>query len=78
MTAPRLAVAGLKGSWEVENHGIAPDIEVWQDPQLVREGRDPQLERAVAAAMQQLKEHPLPKYEQPPYTSHHPVLPSVP
>ncbi len=78
VTAPRLAVAGLKGSWEVENHGIAPDIEVWQDPKLVREGHDPQLERAVAEAMQQLKEHPLPKYERPPYTSHHPELPSVP
>jgi tricorn protease len=78
VTAPRLAVAGLKGSWEVENHGIAPDVEVWQDPKLVREGHDPQLERAVAEAMQQLKEHPLPKYEQPPYTSHHPELPSMP
>lgn len=78
VTAPRLAVAGLKGSWEVENHGIAPDVEVWQDPKLVREGHDPQLERAVAEAMQQLKEHPLPKYERPPYTSHHPELPSVP
>jgi tricorn protease len=78
VTAPRLAIAGLKGSWEVENHGIAPDIEVWQDPKLVREGHDPQLEQAVAVAMQQLKEHPLPKYEQPPYTSHHPELPSVP
>jgi tricorn protease len=44
----------------------------------VREGHDPQLERAVAEAMQQLKEHPLPKYERPPYTSHHPELPSVP
>jgi tricorn protease len=78
VTAPRLAIAGLKGSWEVENHGIAPDVEVWQDPKLIREGHDPQLERAVAEAMQQLKEHPLPKYERPPYTSHHPELPSVP
>ena len=78
VTAPRLAVAGLKGSWEVENHGVAPDVEVWQDPKLVREGHDPQLERAVAEAMQHLKEHPLPKYERPPYTSHHPELPSVP
>jgi tricorn protease len=78
VTAPRLAIAGLKGSWEVENHGITPDVEVWQDPKLVREGHDPQLEQAVAEAMQQLKEHPLPKYERPPYTSHHPELPSVP
>ena len=75
VTAPREAIAGLNGSWEVEGHGIAPDIEVWQDPQLVREGHDPQLERAVAEAMQQLKDHPLPTYKAPPYTDHHPQLP---
>ncbi len=78
VTAPRLAVAGLNGEWEVEGHGIPPDIEVWQDPRLIREGHDPQLEAAVAEAMKQLKEHPLPQYKQPPYTSHHPELPSMP
>ena len=28
ITAPRWAIYGLKGQWEVENHGIAPDVEV--------------------------------------------------
>jgi tricorn protease len=78
VTAPRLAVAGLNGEWEVENHGVPPDVEVWQDPKLVREGHDPQLEKAVDEAMGQLKEHPLPEYKQPPYTNHHPELPSLP
>jgi tricorn protease len=76
--APRFAIAGLNGHWEVEGHGIAPDYEVWQDPQLLREGHDPQLEKAVAVALQLLKEHPLPEYKQPPYTNHHPHLPPAP
>ena len=59
----------------LQAHGIAPDIEVWQDPKLVRDGHDPQLERAVAEAMQQLKDHPLPTYKEPPAPDHHPQLP---
>ena len=78
VTAPRTAISGLSGHWEVENHGVPPDIEVWQDPKLVREGRDPQLEKAVAVALEQLKEHPLPQYPKPPYPNHHPHLPPLP
>ena len=77
VTAPRDAISNLNGEWEVEGHGIPPDIEVIQDPKLVREGHDPQLERAVAEALQQLKDHPLPEYKTPPYTDHHPVLPPL-
>jgi tricorn protease len=76
--APRVAIGGLHGQWEVEGHGIAPDIEVQQDPKLVREGHDPQLEAAVAEAMKELREHPLPHYAPPPYPDHHPVLPPPP
>ncbi|HEY5340247.1 MAG TPA: PDZ domain-containing protein, partial [Candidatus Aquilonibacter sp.] len=73
--APRVAIGGLHGHWEVEGHGISPDIKVVQDPKLVREGHDPQLEAAVATAMKMLREHPLPRYRVPPYPDHHPVLP---
>jgi tricorn protease len=73
--APRVAIGGLTGHWEVEGHGIAPDVRVVQDPRLVREGHDPQLEAAVATAMKMLREHPLPHYMPPPYPNHHPVLP---
>jgi tricorn protease len=73
--APRIAIGGLNGHWEVEGHGVPPDVEVWQDPQLMREGRDPQLEAAVKTAMQMLREHPLPHYAQPPYPEHHEKVP---
>jgi tricorn protease len=78
VTAPRTAISGIAGHWEVEGHGIPPDVEVWQDPKLIREGHDPQLEKAVAVAMEQLKEHPLPNYPKPPYPNHHPHLPPLP
>ncbi len=35
------------GSWDVQNRGVAPDIEVELDPAAWRRGGDPQLERAV-------------------------------
>ncbi len=78
VTAPRMAIEGLNGTFPVEDHGIKPDVPVWQNPQLVREGHDPQLERAVQIAMQQLKEHPQPNYEKPPYRNYHPHLPPLP
>jgi tricorn protease len=73
--APRIAIGGLNGHWEVEGHGVSPTVEVVQDPRLVREGHDPQLEAAVETALRMLREHPLPHYTPPPYTNHHPVLP---
>ncbi|HME36650.1 MAG TPA: PDZ domain-containing protein, partial [Candidatus Sulfotelmatobacter sp.] len=66
VTAPRAALYGLNGEWEVENHGIAPDVEVDLDPAAWRQGRDAQLEKAIEVEMQQLKEHPLPEIKRPP------------
>ena len=71
VTAPRFAIYGLEGQWEVENHGIAPDIEVEQDPALMRQGHDPQLERAVQVVMDLLQKHPLPNYARPEYPNYH-------
>ncbi len=74
ITAPRWGLYGLDGEWEVENHGVAPDIEVEQDPALVRQGHDPQLERAVAEALKRLEEHPLRTFQKPAYpVFHHPL-----
>ncbi len=78
VTAPRIAVEGLHGTFPVENHGISPTVKVWQNPELTREGHDPQLEAAVKIALKELKEHPLPKYEIPPYRNYHPQLPPLP
>jgi tricorn protease len=75
ISAPHWALFGLEGEWEVENIGIAPDIEVEQDPALVRQGRDPQLERAVEVALQMLERRPGRVYPRPLYPDRKPVLP---
>lgn len=77
VTAPRWGLYGTKGEWEVENIGIAPDIEVEQDPALMRQGRDPQLERAVQEALDLLAKHPLPVLKKPPYPDYKQVLPKL-
>jgi tricorn protease len=71
VTAPRAAIYGLKGEWEVENHGIAPDYEVDLEPAAYRQGHDAQLDKAIEVVMQQLKEHPLPEYPRPAYPNYH-------
>jgi len=74
VTAPRVAIYGLQGDWEVENHGITPDVEVDMDPALVRQGHDPQLEKAVEVILDQLKKNPSPDYKKPAYPDYHQKL----
>ena len=71
VTAPRGAIYGLHGEWEVENHGIAPDIEVENDPASVAAGHDRQLERAVEVTMEALKKNPVTIPDHPPYPNYH-------
>ena len=67
VTAPRAAIYGLHGQWEVENQGIAPDIEVENDPASVAVGHDPQLEKAVQVTMEALKKSPVVMPDHPAY-----------
>jgi tricorn protease len=71
VTAPDIAFYNLKGEWDVENHGVTPDIEVEYDPALVRAGHDPQLEKAVQVVMAELEAHPAPQYHHPPFPNYH-------
>ncbi|MBS0393756.1 MAG: PD40 domain-containing protein [Proteobacteria bacterium] len=75
ITAPRWALYGTHGEWEVENIGIPPDIEVEQDPAQMRSGGDPQLERGIAVALELLAKSPPPKLTRPPAPDYHPVIP---
>jgi tricorn protease len=63
----------ITGEWEVENVGVAPDVEVVQDPALVRTGHDPQLEKAVEVVMEELKKNPPPKLRRPEFPNHYPT-----
>ena len=69
--APNGAVYGLNGEWEVENVGVAPDIETELDPAAWRAGRDLQLEKAVEWLLDELKKNPPKEYKRPPYPDYH-------
>jgi tricorn protease len=70
VTAPRAAIYGLEGDWEVENKGVPPDYEVHLDPAAYRRGHDLQLEKAIELAMQALKDNPLPAFKKPSYPNY--------
>ena len=71
VTSPRGAIYGLKGDWEVENRGIAPDVEVENDPESVAAGRDLQLERAVQLTLEALRKSPVVIPDHPAYPNYH-------
>jgi tricorn protease len=72
VTAPNLAFWNpFSREWDVENHGVPPDIEVEFEPAAVKSGHDPQLERAVQYVMEELKKNPLPTFQKPPYPNYH-------
>jgi tricorn protease len=53
--------------WIAENVGIAPDIEVELDPEQVRQGKDPQLDKAIEVVLAELAKKPLPAAKRPAY-----------
>ena len=66
ISAPNLAI-WTEGGFDIENEGVAPDIEVEQDPKAVAEGRDPQLDRAIEVALKALDAQPVAKPQRPPF-----------
>lgn len=78
VTAPSSAVWDTAESkWIAENAGIAPDIEVEHDPQLVRQGHDPQLEKAIEVVMADLAKNPPKPLKRPPFPKYK-TLPAPP
>ncbi|HXA34728.1 MAG TPA: PDZ domain-containing protein [Steroidobacteraceae bacterium] len=71
VTSPSVAFFSPKGEWDVENHGVDPDVAVEQDPKAVSEGHDPQLEAAVAIALRELAAHPVAQPARPAYPDYH-------
>ena len=53
--APRGGFIDVDGNWAVEGEGVAPDIEVRNDPKPVIDGKDPQLEAAVNNVLKRLE-----------------------
>lgn len=66
VTAPNVAIWTKEG-YVVENVGVAPDIEVEQWPADIINGKDPQLEKAIEVALQELAKNPPETPVRPPY-----------
>jgi len=56
---PQQATNDVDGSYIIEGVGVAPDIEVENDPASVAAGRDPQLERGVAEVLKAIEKEPM-------------------
>jgi tricorn protease len=59
-----------KSEWIADNTGVAPDIEVEQDPALVRQGKDPQLDKAIEVVMAELAKKPKTTPKRPAYPTY--------
>jgi tricorn protease len=59
-----------ESKWIAENTGVTPDIEVEHEPELVRRGRDPQLEKAIEMIMAELEKSPPKKPVRPAYPNY--------
>jgi tricorn protease len=65
VTAPNLGFWTPEEGFGVENVGVPPDVEVEQTPAEVIAGHDPQLEKAIALVMEDLKKNPPVKPKRP-------------
>ena len=59
VTSPSFGIYSPDGKWEIENAGVAPDIEVEMTPKLSQNGADPQLEKAIEVVQAQLQKAPV-------------------
>ncbi len=64
---PTFRFYGTDGEWDVENVGVAPDVEVWDLPGPISEGGDPSIEKAVEMLLEELGDYEgRPETPQPP------------
>jgi tricorn protease len=53
------------GTWGIEGHGTDPDIRVLDDPALMVDGGDPQLDAAIAEMLEEIERNPYTRPERP-------------
>jgi tricorn protease len=58
VTAPTFAFYKPNSTWGIEGHGVDPDIEVMDDPALMTNGGDPQLDAGIKQMLDELKRAP--------------------
>ena len=55
VSVPTFGFYEIDGTWGIEGHGVDPDVEVIDDPALMVDGGDPQLETAIRMMVQALE-----------------------
>ena len=58
ITVPGARLYDNAGHWFWEGEGVTPDFKVWDDPTLLMQGRDPQIEKLVEEVLKLLKTNP--------------------
>jgi tricorn protease len=66
ITVPGARLYDNDGHWFWEGEGVKPDFQVWDDPNLLVQGSDPQMEKAVEEVMKLLTTTPPLKTPPPP------------
>jgi tricorn protease len=67
ITVPGGRLYQNNSEWFWEGYGVSPDIEIWDDPEKLAKGHDPQLERAVEELLKLLEASPNEPVPAPPY-----------
>jgi len=67
MSVPRFAFYNVDGTWGIEGHGVDPDIEVVDDPALMVDGSDPQIDKAVEVMLDEIRRNPYVPVPKPDY-----------
>lgn len=64
--APAFRFLSTEGEWDIENVGVAPDIEVIDRPEQMAKGFDPSLEKGIEVLLKELQNNPPKKLTVPP------------
>ncbi len=57
-SVPTFGFYETDGTWGIEGHGVDPDIRVVDDPALMVDGGDPQLEKAIEVMLDSIRNNP--------------------
>ncbi|MBI1189602.1 MAG: peptidase S41 [Tepidisphaera sp.] len=58
ISVPNFGFYKTNGTWGIEGHGVDPDIQIIDDPALMWNGGDPQLDKGIEVMLDEIKQHP--------------------
>lgn len=57
ITVPGARLYDNDGHWFWEGEGVRPDFKIWDDPNILMQGRDPQMEKVVEEVLKEVKQN---------------------